>query len=449
MTSTDGQDQFPGRDYAYDDEWWQVVKEAHFTWASGDFLIRIGKQRVSWGEMDYFAVNDIVAPLDYARAYGDVELETLLIPIPLLRMDYYPPTSLGFIQNIALQFVFNPNVDHIPQNGAFFWLGNDAAGVWALDYPGPEFVNDTVLGVGVIDRPTLERAAELFDPTGAFGLLPAVQALPTLATTRFGRWDLNLEEPDNLESDFFEYGFKVSSTVGGSLFSLMAFYGREDIPTTTPGEAVPADSMTTADDAGNLIMTLLDRGFYPRQKFVGAAWAGLLPFLRIPTLGGVEPVLRIEARYQFDKTYFNTGKWLDEFLLTGASNFKSNLVKSDLFVAGINFEYKIKAPWQRAYFFFLFEANYNDILDHQDSWGVGDKSWWNYYFYMDTGYFRAKLRPSFSWYSEADGDINMLTPGLEYIFNEKLSVLVKGNFFGNSDFVGNKDNVVFKVTYQF
>jgi hypothetical protein len=213
------------------------------------------------------------------------------------------------------------------------------------------------------------------------------------------------------------------------------------------------------DNEGRRIVTTVDRGYFPRQKFLGAAWAGALP-LRISALGGVEPILRLEARYQFDKEFLDFNQWATEFILLGQSNLKSNIVESDYFVGGINLEFKIKAPWQRTYFTFLCEANYNDFLGWDENWGLEnlgmENSWWNYFVVVQTGYFRSKLIPSIVWFNQGDGDVQSLTPGIQYIYNTNFSFQIKGNIFFGSKSIGalkpplynHKDNVLFKVTYQ-
>jgi hypothetical protein len=233
------------------------------------------------------------------------------------------------------------------------------------------------------------------------------------------------------------------------------------MPLTTLGAAYAADSFLVADDEGRRVVTLADEGFYPREKFLGVAWAGALP-IRISAIGGVEPVLRLEAKYQFGKKYLNYGKWATELVTQQSNNFYSNIVESDYRVVGINFEFKIKAPWQRAYFFFLMEGNFNDIKDYDDDWrldltGVPRESWWNTAVVAQTGYFRSKLLPSVVWFNQNSGDVQFVQPAVQYIYNSSLSFWFKySHFFGTVKEVeglvpplyNHKDNVLFKVVYQ-
>ena len=114
-----------------DKEWWQVVKEAHVTWSPGNFMFRLGKQIVSWGEMDATPVSNQINPLDKSRGISDVEFETQIIPIPLLRVEYYPEIYAGPFSDVTVQFVFNPNAEFIPHKQ--FSSGNDVYGVSAVN----------------------------------------------------------------------------------------------------------------------------------------------------------------------------------------------------------------------------------------------------------------------------------------------------------------------------
>ena len=79
------------RDALYkDDHYWQLLKEAHVTWAPRSFLFRIGKQIVSWGEMDAVRIMDQINPTDDSRGVTDVEFETTIIPIWLVRAMWFP-----------------------------------------------------------------------------------------------------------------------------------------------------------------------------------------------------------------------------------------------------------------------------------------------------------------------------------------------------------------------
>ena len=386
-----------------DDEWWQLLKEIHVTWNPGNFFLRVGKQRVGWGEMEVFAVNDLINPTDQTRGFSEIELETLFVPIPMIRADYDFDLEFGPFSSLNFQFVFNPNVDFIGNQGTFY--GNDEAGIWAVDV--------------------------LAD----FGFGP----------WRIGRQDVDLlDEPDDFSSDYFEYGLKLSTIIGSNtLLSVMGFYGIANTAVTTFGLALAPDSFTVFDDDGFPIINTMDVGYYPRQKYVGFALATQLPF-SVKSLGGVEPVVRVEGSYQMDNRFFDFTSF--------------DFVRSDQLVLGFNTDYKIRVPWQRQFIYFFLEAQYNKIQDYESTWDLSTNliyrdDYTNYYAYVSTGYFRAEWEPSISWYALDDANVNIWTPGLTYYHSTSWKYALKANFFTGPDISDwgfkNKNNIVFKVTYQF
>ncbi|MBT8343041.1 MAG: hypothetical protein HKP58_00895, partial [Desulfatitalea sp.] len=110
-----------------DDEYWQILNELHATWVHDRLMIRAGKQIVSWGQVLGLSSLAQFNPTDLRRFAG-VDLEVLQIPIWLLRTDYSMPVKPGFLTDLTLQFVFNPNADFIPNQNPS--TGNDASGIW-------------------------------------------------------------------------------------------------------------------------------------------------------------------------------------------------------------------------------------------------------------------------------------------------------------------------------
>ena len=391
-----------------DDEWWQLLKEAHVTWKPGNFMLRVGKQRVSWGEMEVFAANDVINPVDLTRGFADIELDTLFIPIPLVRAQYDFDAYTESFSNMGVQFVFNPNVDHIPNAGSPY--GNDTAGIWSAD---------------LID----------FDS----GL-------------RLQNYTVDADEPSSFDDDFFEYGLKAYATINdNTLLSVMGFYGRQNAP-------IGAFNFTNldfpgVDDKGRFLVDTLEDGYYGRQKFVGFSLATEVP-ASIDALGGFRPIFRFETRYEFDKQYWDGGTTFDFF-------------ESDTIVVGMNSEYKIRLPWQRGFLTLFGEAQFNKLTDGlSDDTSMDDmqlfrpdEGWWNFYAAAWTTYIRGKLTPMIEWYAINDAGAYITSPSLAYSVNERLSMKVKGNFFGGDDIhnnfpagglgMENFDNVVFKVSYSF
>ena len=301
----------------------------------------MGKQRVGWGEMEVFAVNDLINPTDQTRGFSEIELDTLFIPIPLIRTDYSFDIKMGPFSDINIQFVFNPNPDFIGNQGTFY--GNDEAGIWAVDV--------------VAD----------------FGFGP----------WRFGRQDVDLlEEPDDWDADYFEYGLKLSSVIGSNtLFSVMGFYGIANTAATSLGAGLAPDSFIVFDNDGIPVVNFTDYGYYPRQKYVGFALASQLP-ISVKSLGGVEPVVRLEGAYHMDNVYFDFTSF--------------DFVKTDQFVLGFNTDYKIRVPWQKQYIYFFLEGQYNKLEDYESGWDLSAASiyrddYTNYYAWGFHGLFPRRV----------------------------------------------------------
>jgi hypothetical protein len=282
-----------GNSLYMDNEYWQLLKEAHITWNPGPFFFRFGKQIVVWGETIGFRLMDQINPQDNSRGVGDVEFETSIIPIWLARAEYNPKVSTTWLTDVNLQFVFNPNVTFIPNQGTAA-TGNDAAGIWA-----PQ-VNVNV---------------------------------PFLGLSHIGSSTRDIDRPGDLSSDGFDYAFKVSGNVLGGAASLNYYYGHEKDPVAIVG---PGGGLSFASD-GRPILNGDWKGFYPLFRFVGATYAHDLSFMRFSAVGGVAPILRVESIYAFQNTF-------------GMDN--GTFIHSDEFRFAVGLDYKVKIPAlnERAYF---------------------------------------------------------------------------------------------------
>jgi hypothetical protein len=403
-----------------DDEAWQLLKEAHVTWSPGNFLFRAGKQVVSWGEMDFVRVMDQINPTDDRRGFADVEFETTVIPIWLLRAECYPNVAAkgGAVQDLGIQFIFNPNADFIPNQDIV--TGNDQMGIWAPDYLIP---------------------TDALDPTG---FLSSVFG----PTTRVGSMAANLEKPDEWDSDYFEYGVKINATIGNHMLSLNGFYGRANSPESVITGAVMDPSwggaipLFTPDSDGLFHVNLTTQGYYPRQKFVGASYNYELKCLKSSALGGVSPVLRAEAMHEFDHTFVNQDV---EFV-------KSNYLRTGV---SLDWKAKIRALNDKAYFTVMPQFFYDRILDKKSGWDVGqDENSYTLGLLLETTYLNARLKPSMAWMHDFNGEADLLLPSLTYTRTyqweytlEALLIDARENS-GNLDLFRHKNYIGFKIKYN-
>ena len=152
-----------------------ILHEFHFTWTPGSWFFRVGKQIVVWGETDNQRLMDQINPVDQRRGITDVEFETTILPIWLVRSEYYFQPDSSWLQDLGLEFIFNPNADF--REDEVITPGNDVAGIWAPNVKIP---------------------------------LPPLPIFPN-RYMHLGSLDSFIDRPDSFDDDGFEYGFRVKA----------------------------------------------------------------------------------------------------------------------------------------------------------------------------------------------------------------------------------------------
>ena len=377
-----------------DDEYWQLLKEAHLTWTPGDFMFRVGKQIVAWGETDGFRLMDQINPLDQRRGMADVEFETSIIPIWLLRAEYFSQISSSWLQDLGFEFILNPNVDFIPNQGPA--TGNDVGGIWA----------------------------------------PNVDLAPGL---RMGSMNMNIEEP-NSWSEGSEFGFRVKGVVKDAFITLNYFYGRDNDPVLKMAAVPPG--MSVASD-GNMILHPTMEGYYPRFRIAGGTFSREITPLKASILGGVAPVVRLEGLYGFDNTFS-----------TSLNTFE----KSDELRWALGLDWKVKIPFlnPRAYFSISPQFYHRKLLDYPTGYSFSGVQEDNYMttLMINTSYFHNKLTPVFFWMHDVDNHADMYKLQLTYDYSNVWrytlgALILNGQEPGNGFHVfENKDYFYFKISYK-
>lgn len=385
-----------------DDESWQLLKEAHVTWTPGDFYFRLGKQVVGWGETDGFRLMDQINPIDQRRGFSDVEFETSIIPIWLVRAEYLPSVQLGWLQEFGLEFIFNPNAQFIPNQGTA--LGNDAGGIWAPNVKVP-------LG----------------------GPYPYDYA-------HMGSAVNNIQEPDNWNSDGFEYGLRLKGVVLDAIVTLNFFSGLANDPVLTMDPGPPGQSLAS-DGRGILHPTF--NGKYPRFQFVGATYSKDLLFLNSSALGGVSPVLRLETLYAFDSTFATSNNTTE---------------KHDEWRTALGLDWKVKIPLlnPRAYFTISPQVYLRHIQSYPSAYEISniEEDNWVTTMMITTSYLHNKLTPTFFWMRDFTTRSNMIRLQLTYAMTYQWSFTVGALLFNGQDeqkgfdLFDNKDYVYFKISFK-
>jgi len=388
------------RDNLYmDDESWQLLKEAHFTWTPGDFLFRVGKQIIAWGETDGFRLMDQINPLDQRRGMADVEFETTIIPIWLLRAEYFPRIGINWLQDLGFEFIFNPNADFIPNQNPS--TGNNAGGIWA--------------------------------PNVMVPLAPGQYA-------HLGSADMAIEEPNSWDSDGFEYGFRIKTLIKDAFLTLNYFDGLDNDPVQRMAAAPP--EIGVASDGLAIIHPSME-GYYPDFRFAGITFSKDIIPLKASFLGGVSPVLRLEAFYGFDNTF-----------ATSLNTFE----KSDEMRWAIGIDWKVKIPFlnPRTYFALSGQFYQRKILDYPSGYEFSNLEDDNNMttLSINTSYLHNKLVPSFFWMNDRTNNADMYKLQLVYDYSYKWhytlgALIINGNKPGKGFHVfENKDQVYFKISYK-
>lgn len=392
---------------AYDTEPRDLIQECHFTWAPGNFLFRVGKQIVVWGETDSVRLMDQINPLDQSRGITDVEFESTIVPIWLVRSEYFFEPDSNWLQDLGLEIIFNPNADFVADKGPA--PGNDFAGIWGADVQIP-------LG----------------------GPFP-------MDFAHLGSLRTDLEHPDSFDPDYFEYGLRLKAVVNDTIMTFNYFYGRDNSPVAKMTGAPPA--MTPSEYDGRLIFNIDYEGYYPLFRMAGFTIARDFENLNISALGGVAPIFRVEAFYAFDNTF------------AGAAGFEEH----DEYRYAVNAEWKIKVSSlnPRAYFTILAQFDNRHIMDYPSSGGLNSTTGAveddNYrgFALLKTTYFHNKLEPQIVWIEDFTNESTTNILQLKYEYNDSWdftlgTVLINGRKVGAGyQPLENKDHIFFTASYQF
>lgn len=396
------------------DENWTLLKEAHATFATGNVVWRLGKQIVSWGEMDGVRVMDQINPQDLRRGISDVQFETTIIPLWLAKCEYVPGWTPSWMQTLAFEATFNPNAQFIPSQSGD--AANHVAGIWAYNI-----------------------------------VLPG--------NLRYGTQHANstIEKPETWDSDGFEYGLRVKAYIDDAIITLGYFDGVANDPAVNVINMIPA---SVQNDPANFILDPVVNGKYADQRYAGMTFTRDINTLKIGPLGGVAPVLRVEALYGFDATYGTAGK-----VVTGNplyDPFLQGLEEHDEIKAGIALDYKVKIPFLNPRENFSISPQYilHRILDYPENYQLA-QSVLTYEednhvasLMIRTSYLHAKLVPlvffQHYWKKGIQYDVGIAKLSYEQnnTWNYTLAyTYVAGDSVG--EFYGNKDNVSFTVSCRF
>lgn len=403
----------------FDDEYWQVLKELHVTWTPGDFLFRVGKQAVTWGLLDGPSILNQINPEDGRRGQSEVEFETSVIPIWMVRAEYNPDVYGTFISDLNIQFLFNPNADFIPSQ--------------ELE-PGP-------------------------DTNGIYA--PAVGE-------GFGSYDKTEITRDEWDSDNFEYGVQLQAFIGGSIVNLNYFKGTSneyvaemDMPAAVANIFDHGDPFR--HDSNGLIH-LPKTVHWADQEFVGGYIShDMQSWTFMP--GKRSPILKFEWSYEFDKAFEISKDHVDYngyigHMFGGPAPAPHSPLEKDVLTWGAGIEWNIDIPYITAQGNGItFNANYitSRIQDYDDRLDAAQDDTF-LVFIVNTLYLSGRLKPEFRLVRDMEAHENLYSLCAEYMYNA--SIAFSGGvkiYDGPTDvensaslgFFQNKNHAFLKITYQF
>jgi len=381
----------------YDD----LLKEAHVTWKTESFVLRVGKQIVSWGETDGVRLADQINPLDQRRGFGDIKFESTIIPIWLVKAEYFHKTDSSWLQDLGLEMIFNPNMDFIPDKG--LGPGTDYMGIWA-----PK-VNVALGGPFPFDY------------------------------AHVGSFDMNTKKPEAFDAAFYEYGVRLKTQIKDTMMTLMYFNGIANTP-------VKIGTGARAEFAydGRMLLHPQFNGYYPDFRYVGFTLTKDFENLYASSLGGVAPTVRLETIYAFDSSFETS---------------LNTIEKHNEFRWALGIDWKINIPLFNPKAYFTISPQYIQqyVLDYPGSHSLNGLKDINDTFTLliTTSYMHNKLTPTFFWWRDTTNEADYILFKVAYEKDDHWIYTVGTNqFTGTHEGAGfepfdNKNQIFCTISYRF
>ncbi len=412
------------------DDWNDWLREAHVTYTTPNFYLRIGKQIVQWGESNAQVTNRI-NPIDQRRGVTDVKLDNTILPTWLVRAEYNTKVDSTFLQDFGVQLIIDPAFKF--RGNEIVSTGNDWQGIFA---PGVK------IDAGL---PTF------LSPDGSFYVGQTYNAI---------------ENPHDFDLNYMSFGLRIRAEMKGTIFHLMGYYGRDrDYVQKTTGSFFDGGGFGPSSNNydGIPLYHTVGEAYYPYYKFIGFTATREVDQLKAGFLGGVAPVFRFESAYAFNTSYTSTD---------AAGSMP--VVKTDELTTALAIDWKVKIDFLNptTYFNigpeFVFQREM-DLTHGYTSTGtrirpnsnrnaVGEVLQENNYSYSlsaNTSYFHNKLFLLAAWShsNTAKDDFYMFktsyTPNGNWSYG-LTSVFFSGKWATNgNETMRHKDKIIGSITYTF
>jgi len=294
----------------FDDSFDQILREFYVSYFGDKFLLRVGKQQIGWGEADGLRIMDVINPLDVRRdfAFYDTEgYEEVRIPKWMVKTEFYTG-NFGPILDTSVELYWNPG--DVKETGELL----------------PTYAD-------------VHKAGGIFVP-GQY---------PTGSQKQWGTWGV----PQNfvpLPVQFYkkeratalknsEYGTRVKLNYKDTFITLNYWQGfQQDCVLNYQGilPFAPGSFLSPLPGLPPIPASFRMDREWRRMRVVGFTLNRELFGVGAMCGQVANPVLRVEALYEFEKT-FNTGRMTATDLLV--------LKKYDQIRYMIGFDWAMKMSW--------------------------------------------------------------------------------------------------------
>ncbi len=326
----------------------------------GNWQFRIGKQQVVWGEADGLRLMDCINAMDWQQEFilrdSDAGYESTRIPVWLIKGEYYFQKQWfnGLVRDHSVEFIIIPRDVETTRFNIGGGVYRDQRNAWRNKYV-------TTFG----------------DYAGRGGPWAVPYPwLPSFAQARL------IEKKKATEPEF---AIRFKANVHDWLITLNGYYGHEHnfvlqyvgvTPSRRLGGLLPPvghQEPFAFDDPRNphLLQINYDCEYY-RRKFVGFTVDKDMVWLRNKWTGETNPVLRVEALYEFSKPFNTMGhnmnglEWSGVPAYLGGQSHANGIVRRDEVDFMIGYDWPIWIHWLNpAYSFFTsFQYFQFSIIDY-------------------------------------------------------------------------------------
>jgi len=240
-------------------------REYYMTYSTGDFVFKLGRQQVAWGEADAINIADIVCPLDLSWRWSFPAWEEIRIPLHMLNAFYIVPNSP---HEFKLELVYVP-ADFRPHN--FGYPGSN----WSLysNIGVPDFVGEAIFKQMADQLPD----NDLSNPQGGMRFHALLGAWDTYWFVYYGRDKVGVQTanrnpaPDNFLGLRVEY--PPVTTIGMTFNAFCPWLG-----TVFRGEMAYAIDAPFSPLGANV--SPFDYGKYDTAEvMIGFDYNAMIPFL--------------------------------------------------------------------------------------------------------------------------------------------------------------------------